>query len=44
MLLLASSLSLTAPSTTEAQLGGLIKKKVKEAIKKPEALKIIFDQ
>ena len=36
LLLLATSLSLTTPSTVEAQLGGLIKKKVKEAIKKPE--------
>lgn len=35
-ILLAASVSLMAPSTTEAQLGGLIKKKVKEAIKKPE--------
>jgi hypothetical protein len=37
VLLLATSLSLTTPSPAEAQLGGLIKKKVKEAIKKPEA-------
>lgn len=37
LLLLAASLSLTAPSSAEAQLGGLIKKKVKEAIKKPDA-------
>lgn len=35
-LLLAACLSLLAPQTVEAQLGGLIKKKVKEAIKPPE--------
>ena len=35
-LLLAACLSLSAPQTLEAQLGGLIKKKVKEAIKPPE--------
>ncbi|HMA20512.1 MAG TPA: hypothetical protein VKO87_06890 [Gemmatimonadaceae bacterium] len=36
ILLVAASLSITAPQTVEAQLGGLIKKKVKEAIKPPE--------
>lgn len=36
MLLVAASISMAAPQTTEAQLGGLIKKKVKEAIKPPE--------
>lgn len=34
--LLAACLSLLAPQTAEAQLGGIIKKKVKEAIKPPE--------
>jgi hypothetical protein len=36
VLLVAASISISAPQTAEAQLGGLIKKKVKEAIKPPE--------
>lgn len=35
-ILLALSVSLTTPVSAEAQLGGLIKKKVKDAIRKPE--------
>jgi hypothetical protein len=36
VLLLAASISIAAPRPLEAQLGGLIKKKVKEAVAKPE--------
>ena len=36
VILLSVSVSLATPVSIEAQLGGLIKKKVKEAIKKPE--------
>lgn len=36
VLMIAASICITTPQTIEAQLGGLIKKKVKEAIKPPE--------